>query len=172
MPSNPAPMLMEEEWMAERQNVESRKAETEKRGAERGLDEANGERINGSSAQTVSAGLIDSEIWNRATDSACQEVSATIESSGAAMRGLCEMQTQWWSFLERTLRSSLDASQRFKACNDYAEVLEHQRQFVEDRVRDLMTETTEMLRISSRLATSSIEPFTARWNSGKPAARN
>jgi hypothetical protein len=172
MPSNPRANVDGEAWMAERQNVDSRKTQSEKRGAERDLDRADGGRSNGSSAHMVAGGLIGGELWNRTADTACREVSATIERSGLAVRGLCEMQTQWWSFLERTLRSSLDASERLQACADYVELMEHQRRFVEERVQDLVAESTEMLRISARVAASSIEPSAARSSSAKLPVRS
>jgi hypothetical protein len=151
-------------WMSERQSVESRKLAVEKK---------NGAGGNGSDhleTRPVFGGLIGTEIWTRAADSACGEVSATLESSGLAVRGLCEMQTQWWSFLERTLRSSLDASQQLRDCRDYQQVVHHQGRFIEERVRDLVAESTAMFRLSSRVAAESIEPFTVRWSSAKSAS--
>jgi hypothetical protein len=156
--------LKGEDWMDGKQNFTPQQPKTDEK-------RANGE-ASSVSAPIVSGAPIGGEIWKRAADSACREMNATMESSGLAMRGLCEMQTQWWSFLERTLRSSLDASQQLKDCTDYAAVVDHQRRFFEERVRDLVTETTEMMRITARLATSSIEPFTARRDSAKPPPRS
>jgi phasin len=90
-----------------------------------------------------------------------QQTAATIEDQGATVRaGAREISVKAVSYAEKNVRTSLDFAEKLLHAQDLAEVMRLHSEYVQNQMRALAEQASEMGQLVSRAAMDAAKPKT------------